>query len=470
MSVRQTVTGFVALAAATLAVQVIGFFVLAVIARRLGDESLGAYSFALNLAGYFAIPANFGVTALATRELARDPSRARPLAGEVLLLQTALSVLPYLLLVALAGPLSPDAETRGVVPIVGLTFLIEAWALAWVLYATQRFVVAAVTRLAGTVAFAALVLLLVREGDGPVELSWIHLVGVVVTTVLSLTAVLRVTGLPPLRAPLAALRARFGAGLALGVSAVMISVYYTVDSLMLGWFEDTATVGQYAVAYKLPLAVLAFAALWGSVLFPHFSALAERSRVELREQTGFFASLSLVGSLPLLAGALVVGPDLIPELFGAEFAPAGTPFVILSAAAALVLFTVNYGTAAVAVGDERHYAIAVTLGAGLNVAANLVVIPLFGMTGAACATIAAEVAVFAYVYARLRRLVGEMPLEHGRIARALAATAAMIVVLLVLPDALGPTAQVAIGVAVFALVALPLRVVHVAELRRLVPS
>src|ERR687894_2256057 len=99
---RRTVTGFVALGAATLFAQVIGFFMLAVIARRLGPQDVGSYAFALTLMGYFAIPANFGITALATRDLARDPERVRPLLGEVMAIQGALSLLPYLALVALA--------------------------------------------------------------------------------------------------------------------------------------------------------------------------------------------------------------------------------------------------------------------------------------------------------------------------------------------------------------------------------
>ncbi len=465
---RRTVTGFVALAAATLAVQVIGFFVLAVVARRLGDEGLGAFSFAIVLAGYFAIPANFGITALAVRELAQDPDRARPVAGEVLALQTALSLLPYLLLVVLAPLLAIDEDTRRLIPVVGLTFLLDTLSLQWVLYASQRFVVAAVARLAGTVVYAVLVVLLVQEGTDVLDLGWIHIAGVVATTVLAAWSVLRAMGRPAFGADVRGLVRRFRAGIPLGVAGVMISVYYSADSLMLGWLEDTATVGQYAVAYKLPLAILAFAALWGSVLFPHFSALAERSPAELREQLGFFASLSLVGSLPLLAGAAIVGPDLVPELFGARFEPAGAPFVILMGAGALVLWTVNYGTAAVATGDERHYAVAVTLGALLNVLANLALIPAFGMEGAAAATLGAEVVVFVYVAVRLERRLGRAPLDLDRIARALAATAAMTAALLALPDALGPVAQVGIGLAVFVAIALPLRVVQVGELRQLV--
>ena len=468
---RRTVTGFVALAAATLAVQVIGFFTLAVVARRLGPDGLGAFSFAFNLAGYFAIPANFGITALAVRDLARDPDRTKPVAGEVLALQTALAVLPYVLLVLLAPALAVDEDSRRLIPIVGLTALIDVWSLQWVLYAAQRFVVAAIARLAGTLVYAGLVLTLISEDTDVLALGWIHIAGVVATTVVALWAVLRMMGRPALRtAEVRGLVRRFRLGIPLGIAGVMISVYYTADSLMLGWLEDTATVGQYAVAYKLPLAVLAFAALWGSVLFPHFAALAERSRVELREQLGFFASLSLVGSLPVLAGSIIVGPELVPELFGAEFSPAGVPFVILMGAAALVLFTVNYGTAAVASGDERHYAYAVTLGAVLNVVTNLLLIPPFGMEGAAWSTVGAEVVVFVYVVVRLERLTGRAPLELARIGRALVATAVMSAVIVVLPGELGPTAQVAVGFAVFCACALPLRVVHVAELRRLVPG
>src|SRR3954462_6460968 len=113
------------MAAATLFAQFVGFFILAVIARRLGPQGLGSYSFALSLTAYFAIPANFGVGALATRELARDPDRVRPVLGEMVALQGVLCLVPYLLLVLLAPVLAADAESQKLIPIVGLTFTIE---------------------------------------------------------------------------------------------------------------------------------------------------------------------------------------------------------------------------------------------------------------------------------------------------------------------------------------------------------
>lgn len=464
---RRTVTGFATLGAAVLFAQILGFFVLAVIARRLGPSDLGAFSFALNLAGYFAIPANFGITALATRDLARDPERLRPLLGEVAALQGGLSLLPYLVLVALAPVLAVDETSRGLIPIVGLTFVVESASLGWVLFGVQRYATAALARVAGALTFAAFVLVFVHAGD-TTPLSWAHIAGVAVTSVLAAVAVLRLSGRPRVEGGIGPMVRRFRAGVPLGLSAVMITIYYTGDSLMLGYMKGTDEVGQYAVAYKIPLAVLAFAALWGGVLFPHASALAERSRKELREQLGYFASLSLVASFPMLAGAVVVADQLIPGLFGAAYAPAATPFVLLMGAAALVVFTINWGTTAVAIGDDRHLAIAVTCGAVANMGANLVVIPPFGMTGAACATVAAEAIVFAYVLVRVNRMLGVVPLDRHRIGRAAAATAAMVAVLVLLvPDGWTAGIKVAIGAAFFTLSALALRVVRLDELRAL---
>lgn len=464
---RRTVTGFVAMSAATLFAQVLGFFVLAVIARRLGPQDVGSYSFALTLMSYFAIPANFGVTALATRELARDPDRARPLLGEIMALQGALCLVPYALLVLLAPVLAADETSEGLIPIVGLTFALEAASLGFVLYGFQRFGIMALARVAGAVTFAVLVYAFVHEGD-TTPLAWIHLAGVAATTVVTAAAVLWLAGSPRLEVGVRDLARRFRAGVPLGVSAVMISVYYTVDALLIGYLRSTEEVGQYAVAYRIPLAILAFAALWGSVLFPHMSALAQRSRDEVREQIGFFASLALVASLPMLAGALVVGEQLIPGLFGIAFEPAGTPFVVLMFAAALVPFSINWGTSAIALGDDRHQAYAVTIGAVVNLVANLFVIPEYGMTGAAVTTVCAEVVVFAYLIWRIKVLVGHPPLDLGRVGRAAAATGAMVLVLeLLVPETWTAGSKIGVGVVVFLACALPLRIVQPSEVRAL---
>jgi O-antigen/teichoic acid export membrane protein len=462
---QRLIGGFAALALGTLANQVLGFAMLAVVARRLGPENLGSFAFALNLVAYFAIPANFGVTALAVRDVAQAPERTREIAGEVIAIQGLLVALPYALLVVLAPAVAVDELSETVLPIVGLTFVLDAAALHWILYGRQRFAAIAAARTLGAVLTFVLAVALVDGGrSGTLALGWITAGGAAVTAAATLYAALRVSGQPRFGAGRRRLVRRMAASVPLGVSAVMISIYYSIDSVMLGYLKGAPDVGQYAVAYKLPLAVIGIAALWASVFFPHASELAVSSREALRAQLARIGSAAMVAAVPIAVGAVAVGGELMPELFGSQYEPAGTPFLVLVLAAAIVCVTISYGTAAIAIGDELWYAVAVTTGAVVNVILNVALIPPFGMTGAATSTVAAEVVVFGVVAWRLRRLLGPLGLEAGRLRGVAAASAIMALVIVLLPDSWPAVVQVAAGAAVYAVAAIPARAVRPGEL------
>ena len=195
------------------------------------------------------------------------------------------------------------------------------------------------------------------------------------------------------------------------------------------------------------------------------TALAQGRRDELREQLGWFMSLTVALMVPLVCGSLLVGGELMPQLFGGEYEPSGTPFVLLMVAAGLVLVTMNVGTAVLAIGDERKSAIAVTCGAAINVVINLAAIPLYGMVGAAVATIAAEAVVFAYLLRRAAHALGWPALEGDRIGRSVVATAVMTAAVLAADGLVGAMGQVAVGIVVYTAVAVPLHVVRPEELR-----
>jgi O-antigen/teichoic acid export membrane protein len=152
----------------------------------------------------------------------------------------------------------------------------------------------------------------------------------------------------------------------------------------------------------------------------------------------------------MLVGGAVVAEDLVVAIFGAEYRDAALPFAVLMLSTAVVLVSVNVTQVLLAIGEERHFAWSVAAGALINVVLNLVLIPVAGATGAAVATVAAEVVVFAMNTGRLVRRLGRPELETRRLAGVVAATAVMAVVVVLMPAGVSVWVRLAVAAAAYA--------------------
>ena len=468
-SAGRVVSGFIILAGASLLSQAIGFVALAIASRRLGADDLGDFNFCLSIGLYAALAADFGITVLAVRDVARAPERIREITGEVVVLQAVVSVVVYAALVALAPLIAPTDDARALLPIATATTLVAAaLTLQWAMRAMQDMRAVALTQLVGQAMFGALVPLLVTGGlSGAKRYALLQLLGGVVTAALTVWWTMRRHGVPRLTLNTRALGRRLWLSLPIGISFAMIQIYYSADSIMLGYIRSTAAVGEYAVAYKLPLALIGFATIWVAALYPHASALSERDPDTLGRQVGTFASVSIVAALALGVGVTFGSDGLMPLLFGDAFDDAQTPFILLTWAAAVIVVSVNFGNVLLACGDERRYAIGVSAGALANVAINVVTIPAFGTTGAACATIAAELLVLVYMIRRFRIVLGVPQIEWGRVTRGAGAAAVLAAALIALPGSVPVAATLAIGAVVWVGAALALGAISREDLNQL---
>jgi O-antigen/teichoic acid export membrane protein len=469
LPVRHLLSGFALLALAQVVSQLIGFYVLALAARELGPENLGPFTWAMGVALYFKLFTDFGVTVLGIRDIARAPERAREIIGEVLILQVALGLFAFGAMIALAPVIAPDQKSEEILPIVAFYVLVfAALAFDWALRALQWMKGVAIAQVTSQIVYGVLVTTLLVGGfEGAKRFAWLTVANAALAALITFALTLRVAGTPRFAFDRGRLWRRLKASLPIGISFAMIQVYYSIDSVLLGYLRDTAEVAQYAVAYRIPLGVFAFAAVWVAVVYPHASAMFVKDPERLRRQVGTFASYSFAMALPLGAGATFAGAALMPKLFGERFEPATTPFILLTWAVAISIVSVNFGNVLLGCGDEKRYAIGVTAGAVVNVALNFALIPPIGTTGAAIATIVAELAVLTYMLRRFRVVLGPVELEWQRIARAGLATLIMSAVLIVL-HALDPLALIPIGIVVYVAAAGLLGVVTRAELRDLV--
>ena len=283
MSVRRLLGGFALLSGATAVTQLVGFIALAIAARRLGPEHLGAASFVLAIAVYFTIPTNFGLTLLATREIAAAPERRREVIGEVLVLRAAIGLTAVGVLLLATPLLASDPETRRLLPLAALAVLADLVVGEWALMGLDRPKPVALARLLGQGVYGVLVVVALGSGeDGARQLILFSALSILIVAAVSLAIVAREVGLPRLRSSIAGARRRVAVSAPFGWGSILLQVYLGAGTILLGYLATAREVGEYAVAQKIPAALLAQVGLWAVTLYAHAARMGGSEPEQLR--------------------------------------------------------------------------------------------------------------------------------------------------------------------------------------------
>jgi O-antigen/teichoic acid export membrane protein len=460
---RRLSVSFLQLAASSLLGQAIGFAVLAVVARRIGPDNLGAYAFASSLIVYFALPLS-GIDMLAIRDIVHDTETAPQVVGTVLPLLVFYAFGACTVAYIVAPLIAPTPVAANMLRILAVSTVVTTVTLDWVLQGMQVFNVLALVRLLGQVLYGVAAFFLITSGlQGAYRYAWLNVFGLVVTVVATWVYTTHTIGWPSFRMNLRYSLDVIRRSRAFAVSIVMIQLYYTADFVLLGLLSTSTNVGEYLVAYKLPLVVVGFGSLWITVFYPH---AATEQRQKLRRQIGIFTTLSLVLIIPLCAGSFVLGTPLITTLFGSHYQPAGLYFKLLLLAVGFGAVDANIGQILLATGHERMFALGTGLGALTNIILNLILIPSLGPEGSAIATIITEAFVLVFMTVCLRATIGMPHLRWGRVAGAAASSLIMVLMVKCVFAAWPVLLRIAWGVLVYLVAALATRTLQPSDYKR----
>jgi O-antigen/teichoic acid export membrane protein len=145
-----------------------------------------------------------------------------------------------------------------------------------------------------------------------------------------------------------------------------------------------------------------------------------REFVQDRSRHGRLAKLalraSLAAAIPLAIAVAAGAPFIMQGLFGGAFVPAA-PVLRLLAAGFVVVFPLQVMHAvAISVNAERLLVRAAIVGCVANVLVNFVLIPRWGMIGAAVATVASESLSLGLIALRVRLFASDPPAGTVRAA------------------------------------------------------
>ncbi|MFN3669559.1 MAG: polysaccharide biosynthesis C-terminal domain-containing protein [Brevundimonas sp.] len=229
--------------------------------------------------------------------------------------------------------------------------------------------------------------------------------------------------------------ARYGYPIA--ASLALTVVLASTDRFLLAVYLDEAAVGAYHASYSIANRTLDVLFLWlGAAGQPALVMALERGgldrlKVAAREQLSTFL---LIG-LPAAAGVALVARPLSEVLIGEALRTAAasvTPWIALSAL--LFGLTAYYFGQAFTLGKKtKRLLVAMAIPAALNVVLNVILVPRFGLIGAAWAT-AASFAVGMVATMLIGRRVVALPIPWEALARCGVATGIMALVVSRLPS------------------------------------
>ncbi len=370
-------------------------FVLVVCVRVLGDEGYGVFTATLFLTAIANSFADWGLSRLTIREVARRPNHASRYFSNFFVLKVALSLSAVGISVGVGVALGYSG--------VKLTALLFAAVYTSALNLTEycRTLYQAFERMK-YVAVSVIIEKIVVIGTGIAFLLYYRTAdGVLAGMALAMFLVFLLnlswtTGrLTPIKRGLWSKRfimQALPAAIPLGLASQFVAIYFRTDAVMVDAIVGASAAGQYGAAYRLLEASMLFSAMVITVVYPRLSRLFQE-----RKHTDFqyifrrsIVGLAGFGGAIALAFSLFAEPIMVLIKGDTSLAPAAAALRVLAWAAPFMAVNGLMATILSATDDQRMLAVILGCAAIFNVVLNLFLIPPYSFFGACASTLVTE--------------------------------------------------------------------------------
>ncbi len=402
----------------------VGLLVGVWVARYLGPEQFGLFSFASAFVGMFGALAGLGLQSIVVRDIVRDPTCKEETLGTSAVLQLLGGLLAYCCVLGTIYMLRPeDTLAKLLVAILGSIMLFRFSDVAFYWFESQVLSKYIVWVQNGCfLIFTVIKVGLILSHAPLLAFAWATAAeALIVAVLLFLMLGLRGPKLQQLRFSLLRAKTLLADSWPLLLSGMAIMVYMKIDQIMLGQMLGDEAVGIYSAAarisevwYFIPMIIVAS-------VFPAILEAKKRDESQYIQRLQRLYDLMVWLSVAIALPMTFVSTPIMVALFGSAYAESGPVLAIHIWASVFVFLGVASSQWFVAENRQILSFQRTLLGALVNVILNLVLIPDFGPIGASVATVVAYAiaAFFADVMQKETRQTFAMKLNSMNIFRSI---------------------------------------------------
>lgn len=375
-----------------------GFLIGVIVARYLGPDNFGFYSYVTSIVAICAPLTRLGMDVVVIRALAEDPDNRNRYLNAAFGMRIAASLAVFLLSTITIILIPGEARIKAYAILMVSSLLFGAGEVVDYYYQAEiKSKFATICRLIGLSISGAMKIYCMYSGKPLEYFFWIFFVDTIILNALYV-AMFRFKErqfiYPVFDREFARRIMRMSWPLL--ISSVATTIYMRVDQIIILHFLDHRQVGLYAAATRIVETFYVLPTLVGNTLFPGLVVSRKGSEITFEHQMIRLYRINVGISVVFALAMTVAAPYVVDVIFGAEFAPSANVLLIEVWGAVFMSLLISSGKYLVATGDTAAV-LQRNVGAALiNITLNLILIPRFGIIGAAISSLIAT--VFASVF------------------------------------------------------------------------
>lgn len=390
-------------------IRIVGGLLVGVwIARYLGPADYGLLNFALAYTSFFVIFVQLGLDQILVRELVKHPALEGHLLGTAFYMKLGGAFLAIGFIAVSLFFLSVSALTKTAIMLISLGMIFQSFDVIDMFFQSKvlsKYVVIARSSVFILLSVVKIFLILFQYEVIAFVLAQ---VGELILAALFLLYLYIKQGFSikkwTFHKKVMSQLLLYGCSLAL--SGFIITVYTKIDQVMIGTMLNNEEVGIYSVAVTLSSAWLFIPTIFSNTFMPYFVKLKNTSPTLYQERLVQLYSLMFWLGAGMGIITLVLGKWGIEMLYGKAYSNAYLPLVLMIWNGIFISQAVARGIWLISENLQRYRLYNNLFAVVLNVIANMLLIPKFGINGAATATLLTQglaTWVFPFVWKPMRK-------------------------------------------------------------------
>lgn len=375
------------------------------ISRVLGPAQLGKVDFSISIINYFAIIACLGIPSygiICCSKVRNDKKKLKKTIAELLTINFALTFISYLALFVMVAAVPAFHSRQNEILIYSISLLFTTIGIDWLYSALEVFKYITIRSIAFKAVSMVLMLLLVKSPDDYLVYEYILVFSSVGSNVLNFIHARHFIDFRGVK--VSELSKHFTPILMFAAASIASTINANTDTVMLGFLKNNYEAGLYgfSIKFKNILVSINNAAL--TVMIPRLSCYAGQHNMKQFDALLKKASDSVMAiacGIPIFF--CVFANETIILIGGDSYLKATWTMVVLNLCVIVLGATWIMGVGVLQTyGRQNLYAKTLWIAVVINVCVNILLIPHFGATGAAAATLITEIsnAIMFYHYSK----------------------------------------------------------------------